>query len=177
MNNGTKIGLVIGAGAVAALAYYLYNKNNAVKVIQTDTQQLLPASNATTTSSTANASTAPGIVWAPSMTMWKDKDGNIFKLKTTEYGKWGYWIEVNGKTPSKGSMQEVMYLGPDGYVYAADNNGTFQVWKNNAWQQIQFKDNKPGLSAYLQSLGIPYGTDGRVKLNGLSGLGYAYALS
>lgn len=187
MNNGTKIGLgVLGAGAVAAIAYYLYNKNNSPRITETvtttTTQTLLP-SNAVTTSSTPQASATPGVVWAPSMTMWKDKDGNIFKLKTTEYGKWGYWIDVNGSTPKKGSMMEVMFLGPDGYVYGADNNGTFHVWQNNGWQQVQFKDNKSGLSDYLQKLGIPYGTDGRVKLNGLSGLrglagiGNAYALT
>lgn len=173
MNKGMAIGLgVLGVGAAAAVAYYLYNKNNVVQVTETITTtttsspSLLP----TATTSSSAPPTSSGIVWGPTMTMWKDKDGNIFKLKTTEYGKWGYWIDVNGSTPKKGSMMEVMYLGPDGYVYGADNNGTFHVWKSNAWQEVQFKNSKAGLSAFLQNIGIPYGTDGRVKLNGISGL-------
>jgi len=179
MNKGTAIGLgVVGVGAAAALAWYLYNKNNAVQVTETTTttapQQLAPT--ASTSSSTPAASS--GIVWSPTMTMYKDKDGNIFKIKTTEYGKWGYVIEINGSTKSRMSYNkqsgttnlEVIYVGADGLVYGADNNGSFHVWKNGIWQQTLFRDNKSGLSAYLQKLGIPYGTDGRVKLNGLSGL-------
>lgn len=141
MNKGTAIGLgILGVGAAAALAYYLYNKNNTVQVTETVTTStspgLLPSSTSTTPA--ASSTTAPAVP----QTMWKDKDGNIFKLITSQEDKYGYLLQVNGSGNSKAVTVE---LGPDGYVYTTNKVGEKWMYKGK-WNRLS------GLSGVLGSL-------------------------
>lgn len=140
MNKGTKIGLgVLGVGAAAALAYYLYNKNNSPVITETIT---------TTTTSPTQALPASSTQPGAQQTMWKDKDGNIFKLVTTQEDKYGYLLEVNGGGSSKAVTVE---LGPDGYIYTTNKAGEKWVYKGK-WNRLS-------------------------GLSGIRGLGNAYAFS
>ncbi|HMG94367.1 MAG TPA: hypothetical protein VK589_30110 [Chryseolinea sp.] len=165
MNKGLVIGIGVTA-AVAALAYYLYNKNKTTS----SSAAMLPASPGYSTSApgqiTMPASTLPPAV---KQTMWKDVDGNLFEL-TGDKQRWGYVIKVNGSIQGKNNQMEVMTLGPDGHMVGADNNGSVFVYKNNGWQNV-VRDNKTAAAEYLAKLGVKYPT------GAFNGLGSTYLLS
>lgn len=161
MNNTALI--VGGVAVLGGLAYFLYTKN----------KTLLP-------SSTTGGSVAPNSPSTPSpgytvpvptvkQTMWKDRDGNIFQI-TSDLQKWGYVIKVNGAVHKKWNQAMTMFLGPDGYVRSADNNGSTFIWKGGQWNYV-IKDNKQQADAFLVEFGQP-------KLfSGFSGLGNAFVLN
>lgn len=153
--------VIIGVGVLgvaAAVAFYLYNKNKSA------TSSLVQSSGGSQAQLPASSSTIPTPATAAvKQTMWKDIDGNIFEM-TSNKSTWGYYIKVNGSTPKKNNMMEVMVLGPDGYVVGADNNGSLFVWKNGGWNQL-IKDNKTSAGDYLKKLGVSN------YLSGFAGLG------
>lgn len=138
--------IVIGGGvAVVGIAYYLYKKNQA-----SSAQALTPSpagSGAQLPAATTPTAPAP----TARQTIWKDRDGNIFEL-TSIPQRWGYVIKVNGSVQAKSNQAEVMFLGPDGYMVQADNNGSVLVYKNNGWQYV-IRDNKTQAKEYLARFG------------------------
>lgn len=152
MNKGTAIGLgVLGVGAVGALAWYLYNKNKSQTLVTestTTTTTIAPSSAAAAPSgaSSAQASATPSS--GVTQTMWKDKDGNIFKLITSSEDKYGYLLQVNGSGNAKAVSVE---LGSDGYIYTQNKIGEKWMYKGK-WNRLS-------------------------GLGRLSGIGNAYALN
>ncbi len=132
MNNGAKIGIVLGVGAAAALAWYLYNKNKAViteETITTTTTTTPSALPAASPSVAIPAAASP--VPAAQQTIFKDRDGNVFQLLTSSENKYGFDIKVNGRNNGSGVSLEI---GSDGYAVHANKQGKKYVWKNNGWQ-------------------------------------------
>lgn len=144
--------ILIGAGVASAAAlFYFLNKNKAAV-------QLLPGS--------PDQTPAPSPILPAAQptkqTMWKDRDGNIFQLTSIKQ-RWGFVIRVNGAIQEKNNQMEIMFLGPEGYVIGADNNGSVFVYKNG-WQYV-IRDNKTEAGAYLVKHGQPN------VYEGVSGLG------
>ncbi len=162
--------VLIGVGVVAAAAgaaYFIYNKNKKEQALINSSFAPTP-----TTSTTPATTPAPVATPAAKQTMWKDKDGNIFQL-TSDYGQWGFYIKVNGAIHKKWNMMETMFLGPDGYVYGADNNGSTYVWKNNQWNYV-IKDNKTSSGQFLVDHGQP---NVYLGIKGFAGLGQTSRLN
>lgn len=137
MKKGTAIGLgILGVGAVGALAWYLYNKNNSPatsvseSTVSSSSTSLAPAASPGGAASSAPASSQSSSSVA--QTMWKDRDGNIFKLITSQEDKYGYLLQVNGSGNSKAVTVE---LGSDGYVYTTNKAGEKWVYKGK-WNRL-----------------------------------------
>jgi hypothetical protein len=151
----------MGVAAAAAVAYFMYTKNQQGKV---NAAAIAPGG-ATTTTSLPAAMPTPTV----KQTMWKDKDGNVFQL-TSDLQKWGYVIKVNGSVHKKWNQMMAMFLGTDGYVRGVDNNGSAFIWKNNQWNYV-IKDNKVQAGQFLNDNGQPN------VYNQLKGLGNAFYLN
>ena len=155
--------ILIGAGVAAAagIAFYFLRRNQGA-------QQLAPGQPQSSLPTSNSAPVVQAYTPGSKQTMWKDKDGNIFQI-TSDKGKWGFIIKVNGSIHGKWNQMETMFLRSDGHVVGADNNGSVYEWKNNQWNYI-IKDNKSQADEYLAKNGQP-----RI-FSGVSGLG-CYLLS
>lgn len=86
---------------------------------------------------------------------WTDPDGYYFEI-TPEKGKFGYHVLVQspGKNDlGKNGQAELIFQGPDGYMYIADSNGSVFGWKKK-WQYL-VKDNKEKAGIWLKNFGQP----------------------
>lgn len=166
MNNTALI--VGGVAVLGGLAFFLYTKNKKEAGMLPAASAYPGGGNVSPGGSTPSPSyTAP--VPTVQQTMWKDRDGNIFQL-TTDKQRWGYVIKVNGSIQGKNNQMETMFLGPDGYMIGADNNGSVFVYKNGGWQNV-IRDNKTSAGQYLIDHGQPN------VYAAMNGLGSAFCMN
>lgn len=80
-----------------------------------------------------------------------DKDGTVFTL-TDDLQRWGYVLKRNGGIDKRNNQAMILFKGPDGTTWQADNNGSLFNWKNKGWSQV-VKDNKGAVSTKLIQMG------------------------